>query len=225
MLKLHLISCILFLSQLSFSTEKPEEFIPSDISKEFTGILKYIEYTPFDTTYYTVFVTKEKIRVDFYNNDGNSGADKIMIYNLKDQNILALKPADKIFKYIDGHKDVKTDIDGCQIIPNKRIYKYINNYKCVQYRVRNTIENTDITYWIPEESFPFYSEMISMKHSMQRSHKYFFMLPNYKVAFPMETIERTLLREKKSSFKVIEFSEETIDHKVFDIPEDYIQNE
>lgn len=195
---------------------------PEDINKSFNGILKYYEYTPFDTTLYEVFVTKSKIRVDSYSGkEKNGDPNKIVIYNLKNQKILALKPSAQIYKYITSNAEHTPCSDGCEILIDKNIYKYITGVKCKQYRVRNKAENTDITYWIPEEKYTFYAQMMTMKHSIRRPHKYFFKLPNHETVFPMQTVERTLLREEKSSFKVIHFEESTIVDNIFEIPKGY----
>jgi len=205
---------------------RDKEIDNNKFSKNFKGILEYVEYTPFDTTYYKVYVSEDKIRVDTYDNiDVKGTINKSLIYNLKDKKVIALKPSEKIYKTINVDSDSEHGVDGCEIILNKNNYKFINGYKCVQYRIKNVNENTDITYWIPEEDFPFYYEMVRMKRSMHRVHKYFFMLPNYKVAFPMQTVERSLLREQKSAYKVIDFEEKIVEETVFEIPKDYILND
>ena len=230
MQKVYFLSLLLFLFLFS-SARKPIESDSDksssvELRKDFIGILTYIEYTPFDTSFFKVYVSKDKIRIDsFDDKNANGDAKKIMIYNLKNQNIIALKPSSLQYKNFGAHSNSDMNIEDCEIILNKNNYKYLNNYKCVQYRVKNKSENTDITYWIPEEDFPFYSKMISMKRSMQRVHKYFFMLPNHTVAFPMQTTERTMLREEKSSYKLLELKESYIADEIFEIPEDYILNE
>ncbi len=230
MQKVYFLAYLLFLSFIGFASNNDknstDKSSPVELKKDFIGILKYIEYTPFDTTYYKVFVTKDKIRIDSFDDIEEKGeANKILIYNLKDNNIIALKPSARIYRTIDADSESSLNVDGCEVILNKKNYKYINNYKCVQYRIKNKAENTDITYWIPEEDFPFYCEMVSMKHSMQPVYKYFFMLPNHKVAFPMQTVERTLLREEKSSYKVVELDETQIPDDMFKLPADYSLNE
>lgn len=223
MQKVYFLVLFSFLSSLCIASDGDNITKPSNIQKEFKGTLEYIEFTPFDTTYYKVYVTDGKIRIDSYDNKNTKGeAEKTIIYNLRENKVIAMKPSDKMYKTLDVSGNNNYNVDGCEIILNKNNYKYINGYKCVQYRIKNVKENTDITYWIPEEDFPFYYEMVSMKRSMHRVHKYFFMLPNYKVAFPMQTVERSLLREEKSSYKVTGFIESTVNDEMFEIPEDYI---
>lgn len=219
-------ACFFILFAFSFllgnSSTRDNNPPPEDVYKSFNGILIYYEYTPFDTTLYEVYVTKNKIRVDSYNGLEKKGdPNKIVIYNLKDQKILALKPSALIYKYINSNANYEPCSEGCEILIDKNIYKYITGIKCKQYRVRNKAENTDITYWVPEEKYTFYSQMMAMKHSIKRPHKYFFKLPNHEYVFPMQTVERTLLREEKSSFKVIHFEESTIVDNIFEIPEGY----
>lgn len=215
----------LFYSIFSFAGIGNDEKTPVEVQKEFKGILKYVEYTPFDTTYYKVYVSNGKIRVDsFLGKDDENNAEKIMIYDLKNNKVLALKPSEQIYKTFDADDTQNFKIDGCDVIQNKRNHKIINGYNCIQYRIKNVAENTDVTYWIPEEDFPFYYKMVSMKHSMQRVHKYFFMLPNYKVAFPLQTTERSLLREEKSSYQVTEIDEIAVSESVFEVPKNYILN-
>ena len=91
--------------------------------------------------------------------------------------------------------------------------------------LHDVIEDTDITYWIPENDFPFYYEMISMKNSMKKSQKYFFMLPNHRIAFPMQTVERNTLREERLSYSVVEIKKGPIGDTLFRIPSNYILND
>ena len=221
MQKVYFLILFLLLSIFSSSINIPEndsnESKPDVLNKDFIGILTYIEYTPFDTSFFKVYVSKDKIRIDSFDEKNATGdAKKILIYNLKNQSVTALKPSARQYKNFEADSNNGMNIEDCEIILNKNNYKYLNNYKS---------ENTDITYWIPEEDFPFYNKMISMKRSMQRVHKYFFMLPNHTVAFPMQTTERTMLREEKSSYKVLDLKESYIADDIFEIPENYILNE
>jgi len=194
-------------------------------NSNFSGEIKYVQYTPFDTTYYTVYVSKDKIRIDSFNNKEQKKAQKIMIYDLKAQKIIALKPSEKIFKLTDAKFSSSEKIRGSYVIINRRNTKYINGYKCIQYRVKNRIEDTDITYWIPENSFPFYYEMVSIKNSMQKAQKYFFMLPNHEIAFPMQTVERNTLREERLSYSVVKIDKKPIEDTLFIVPENYVLND
>ncbi|MBN2669771.1 MAG: DUF4412 domain-containing protein [Bacteroidales bacterium] len=229
MQKVYSLSLLLIFSilSLSFTTDKPKENKISDevLKKNFKGIVEYVEYTPFDTVYYKVYISDGKIRVDAFDSKEEVNADKILIYDLKNQKIFAMKPSQQIYKTLNAEKEGSISIEGCEVKINQRNYRMINGYKCVQYRVINKIENTDVTYWIPEEDFPFYYQMVSMKHSLKRVHKYFYMLPNYQVAFPMHTVERTMLREEKSSYKVIQMNETPLSESIFTIPEGYVLNE
>ena len=207
-------------SNLLFSSNEDTRTPP--IKKEFTGTLKYIEYTPFDTTYFTVYITKENIRIDTYNDRENKNIDKVMIYHLNEDKVFAIKPSKEIYKSIGIERKHEYSREGCEVILNKDNFKYINDYKCVQYRIKDKLNDTDVTYWIPEEDFPFYCDLAEMKFSLQATHKYFFLLPNSKVAFPMQSTERSLLREEKFSYKVIEMTETNeLNAKLFSIPEGY----
>lgn len=228
MRKVYLLALLFLVTISLWAKEKggEDEMSPMTIQKDFKGILKYIEYTPFDTTYYKVYISDGRIRVDlFENKDQQNEAEKITIYDFRQKKILALKPSEHIYKTLEANEEQNVSTDGCVLKPNIRNYKIINGYKCVQYRVKNKSENTDVTYWIPEEEFPFYYKMVSMKKSMHRYHKYFYVLPNYEVAFPMQITERSLFREVKSSIKVVEIDEAVVSDQIFQIPEGYTLNE
>ena len=226
MQKVNILLLFFFLSLIALASNESKSPTSNTPQKEFNGILEYVEYTPFDTTFFKVYVSNNKIRVDSYKNKKSKRVlEKILIYNLKNKNVVVLKPSEKKYRLLDVNVVDHRNTEGCKMILNKNNYKYINGYKCIQYRVKNISENTDITYWIPEEDFPFYYEMISMKRSMLRVYKYFFMLPNYKVAFPMQTVERGLLREEKSSYKVVGLAESKVSSSIFEIPKGYTLNE
>ena len=218
--KAFLLALFVLFSNLLFSSNEDTRTPP--IKKEFTGTLKYIEYTPFDTTYFTVYITKKNIRIDTFKDKENKNVDKVMIYHLDEDQVFAIKPSKEIYKSLSIERKHDYSVEGCKVILNKNNFKYINNYKCVQYRIQDKLNDTDVTYWIPEEDFPFYCDLAEMKYSMQAAHKYFFLLPNSKVAFPMQTTERSLLREEKFSYKVIEMEEKSeLNAELFDIPKGY----
>ncbi len=230
MQKVTLLAIMFFISFFSMADEgngKSKNVKPNSTNrKDFQGILKYVEYTPFDTTYYKVFISDGKIRVEtFLSSNDKVPAEKVMIYDIKKHQVLAIKPAKKMYKLLNAEENNMGTIEGCQVISNTKNSKTINGKKCYQYRVINKTENTDVTYWIPKEEFTFYSKMLKMRNSMQRVHKYFFMLPNYQVAFPLQTVERSLMREEKSSFKVLEMTETTVNENLFTIPAGYVLNE
>ena len=223
--KIYLLIFFILISNFIFSSNennKNEDNKSILAKKEFVGTLKYIEYTPFDTTYFTVYITKQNIRIDTFKDKENQDADKVMIYHLDKDKVFAIKPSKEIYKSIDIARKHNSSINGCEIILNKDNYKYINNYKCIQYRIKDKLNDTDVTYWIPEEDFPFYCDLAEMKYSMHATHKYFFLLPNSEVAFPMQTVERTLLREEKFSYKVVEMHETNeLNTNLFIIPKGY----
>ena len=214
---------ILFLSIFSLAANGDNS--QKHRNRNFSGEIRYVQYTPFDTTYYTVYVSKDKIRIDSFDDKKQKKAQKIIIYDLKAKKIIALDPLKKKFKLTDAKFASTEKTRGSYVIINRRNTKYINGYKCIQYRVKNRIEDTDITYWVPETSFPFYYEMVSMKNSMQKSQKYFFMLPNHEIAFPMQTVERNTLREKRLSYSVIKIDKKTIKDSLFAIPNNYVLND
>jgi hypothetical protein len=165
---------------------------------------------------YTYSIKGNFIRIDEY--DKYKRLQEYYIINVKDSTITALNPNQKLYSKIDVqrlHASKQSDYD----IINTGIYKYINGYKCYQWRVRNKSQNSEITYWIASDSFDFFTPMAGISASIDDS--FLFNVIRLFEGMPMLIESRTLLRVDKATYTVTNIVRTRVDLSMFSIPNFY----
>ena len=98
-------------------------------------------------------------------------------------------------------------------------YKYINGYKCNQWRVKNEGKNTEITYWVAGDKFNFYTPISQVATPLDDFYLFYNALPTAKLngSMPMLIEDKTLLRATKSTLSVISIKSHPVDDSVFSV--------
>jgi len=168
----------------------------------FEGQMTIVKQTIYDTTYYTIYVSKEKIRIDEKNN--RKELKNIYLINNINDAIYIIDPTRKMqFKL----KEVasKSNNDSQYEIKKTNNSKTINGIKCYQWRVKNTEKNTEITYWVVYNNTDFFQKIIKVLNYNDASWDFFSAIP----------------QNEKKSFKVIDIQHKKIDSTIFRISKDY----
>ncbi|MFO7868947.1 MAG: DUF4412 domain-containing protein [Bacteroidales bacterium] len=197
----------------------------SAFSQRFEGTIDIVKKTHTDTTYYSYTIKKQQIRIDEY--DKYKELKKTYLLNLKDSSIFAINHTQKIYMPVKRQKAIEFAENKPEII-NTGNYKYIEGYKCYQWRVRDESSNTEIAYWIAQENFDFFKPMSVLWQNIETSFSFFTLLPLNNIAgnMPLLTESRTLLRDEKAIYTVIKIETASIENeKVFTIPETYNMHE
>lgn len=192
----------------------------ASFSQNFEGRIDVVKRTLSDTLYYTYSIKQKFIRIDEY--DRYKRLQQYYIINIKDSTITALNPNQKLYTKVDVQplKALKqSDYD----IINTGIYKFINGYKCYQWRVRNKSQNSEISYWIASDSFDFFTPMAGISAQIEDSFLAFMSLPTntMKGEMPMLIESRTLLRVEKANYTVTNITRTRVDISLFSIPNFY----
>jgi len=189
-------------------------------AQKFEGTIELVKKTLSDTSYYTYSIKNNFIRID--ESDKYKRVQKSYLINVKDSTITALDPNQKIYTYVDVQPLVKINEKDVEII-NTGIFKYINGYKCVQWRVRNKSANSEISYWIATENFEFFTPMAGISANIEDSFLFYMSIPNKKMKgeMPMLVESRTLLRVEKATYSVTKISKNPVSLSLFLIPNTY----
>lgn len=194
--------------------------ISASFSQNFEGRIDVVKRTLSDTLYYSYSIKNNFIRIDEY--DNYKRLQSYYIINIKDSTITALNPNQKLYTKVDVQRLQASKQSEYDII-NTGIYKYINGYKCYQWRVRNKSQNSEISYWIASDSFDFFTPMAGISAQVDDSFLSFMSLPTntMKGEMPMLIESRTLLRVDKASYVVTNITRTRIDLALFTIPNFY----
>jgi hypothetical protein len=190
----------------------------SSKASDFEGNISFVCETIFDTTYITIMVKGDLIRVDEFNQKKQLQSSRLI--NLPKQNAIVISHDRKLYTNIiaspaNGNKSNSVDLK------KTGNYKEINGYKCYQWRVKDVQRNTEIAYWVAEERFDFFETLLKFLNRTEYSLKVFSNIPDSEGYFPLLTEERTLLRKEKLRIAVVEIIEANLNSKIFEIPEGY----
>ncbi len=196
----------------SIFTENPEN------QKGFEGKIEIIEKKPFDTSSYTLFVSDNLVRLDKI--EKNEKMKESLIFDLDKNTILALQHERKMYMNIPVKSFLSAVDDSVKIVKTNNT-KIISGFKCTQWRIKNVNENTEITYWVTGNNFYFYNRFLKLWNKTDKCYKYFLSIPETAGNFPIQQVERTLLRDIKSSVVISKLSFQPVIKSEFEIPGGY----
>jgi hypothetical protein len=191
--------------------------INTDI-KSFEGSIKMIQESCYETSYFTYFVNNENVRIDKF--DDNHVLTQSIIINLKDKQVHILSPSKKLYSKLSVNYSLNTNSDDFFIIKTQNS-KLIDEQLCYQWRVKNTKSNTEVAYWVTQNNFYFFDEMLKLLNNIDKSFEYFEKIPESQGFFPLLTVERTLLRREKNKLSVLQIKNMVLEKNIFEIPDDY----
>ena len=184
----------------------------------FEGIVEIIEKRPYDTLMYVLIVKGNFVKLNKIRE--GVASDESMIFNLENNTITALQQNRKMYTVVPVKLFQNISDDSVKLIKTKNT-KEISGLKCTQWRIKNFKDNTEITYWVAGKEFYFYNQLLKLWNKTDKCYKYFLSFPETTGSLPLQQVERTLLRDIKSSVFVNKVSYKQIDPKEFEIPNDY----
>lgn len=191
--------------------------IKNDV-KSFEGSIDLIQKSYYDTSYFTYFVKNDHVRIDKF--DNNHILIQSLLINLKSQDVYILSPSKKLYTklVVDNKQNAKDDNYIILKTDNSRM---VGDYKCYQWRVKNTQRNTEVAYWVSQNNFYFFEELVRLIDNTNNIYEFFEKIPETQGFFPMLSVERTLLRKEKSRTYVVNISDKKVSDDLFKIPSDF----
>jgi len=187
----------------------------------FEGIIKFVQETFSDTIYYTYYVKGNNIKIEINEDCADCDGADAMLFNLKAQTIIALKPSLRMYKDVDVKPYVKSQDVDYSIIQNTHNSKKIEGYDCEQWRVKNQKENTEITYWVTQGNFYFFDDFLKLWNRSEKHSRYFLQIKNLNGYFPILSVERSSLRDTRMKLQVVKIINKPLETSVFEIPSGY----
>lgn len=197
-----LLCCVM--SLFAFSQEK------------FEGDVSYVKTTFSDTIYYVYTIKDDCVRIDEYNK--YKRPTRAYIINLLDKSVMVINPNKKLYTQLETFPVKDEFIQNMEVVHTGN-YKYINGYKCSQWRVKNFEENTEISYWMAGDNFNFYTPMSQVAMSIEDHFLFYKALPQSKMqgVMPMLIENKTLLRAPKSTFTIMAINSHPVDASIFNL--------
>ena len=187
----------------------------------FEGFIRFVQETFSDTTYYTYYVKGDKVKLEINEDCKDCDVSDAMLFDLKNQTIIAMKPSLRMYKDVEIRPYVETTNNDFNIIKNSRNKKKVQGYKCEQWRVKNQKENTEITYWVTEGNYYFFEEFLKLWNRSEKQSRYFLQVKSVNGYFPILSVERSTFREKRMKLQVIKLEKKPLEQSIFEIPIEY----
>jgi len=184
----------------------------------FEGKIFLSKYTLTDTLHAILIVKNNKIRLDELNK--NNTLKKYTLLDINGPEIYAFNAQRKLYTMLPVHPWSGDAEKKFEVLKTGN-YKEILGYKCFQWIVKNKEKNTEVTYWVEKEHFPFFYKMMQLLNINENTSQFFLEIPEAENVFPLLTVERSLLREWKSKIVITDIQKEPIEDSIFDIPKDY----
>ncbi|MFC2152385.1 DUF4412 domain-containing protein [Bacteroidota bacterium] len=189
----------------------------SDVTS-FEGSIEIIHKSFYDTSYFTYYVKKENVKIDKF--DNNHNLTQSLLINIEKQEIYILSPAKKLYTKLETSQPKDINLENFIILKTENS-RMVGDYLCYQWRVKNTERNTEVAYWVSQNNFYFFEELVKLIISTDKTYEFFEKIPETQGFFPILSVERTLLRKEKSRVYVINISNKAINDNIFKIPSDY----
>ncbi len=207
-----------FKAEKKFDTKKSIFLNIERNTESFEGIIELMEKRSYDTVSFQLTIKKNIVKLD--NHIFNGKPQESLIFDLDKETITALHHNKKMYCSIPVASYNQNSTADYKIIKTNST-KIISGFKCNQWRVKNNIKNTEITFWVTGKKFDFYQKFIQLWNKTDNCYQYFLTIPEANGYMPMQQIERTLLRDIKYSIIVSKIEEKSIDSSQFEIPKTY----
>lgn len=189
----------------------------SVFSQQFEGIINFRRTYGKDTTLYNYFVKDGNVRIEEINKTGQVVGVQLIFPKINA--VRALSPERKMYIEVAQNPPIQNTGAAPEIIKGTNT-KDVAGVKCTQWRVKNTEKNTEVTYWVAK-GFDFFEPYLKTLNRKEKASTFFLQIDGIKGFFPLETVERTLLREEVGTFAVSKLEKKKLDNKLFMIPADY----
>lgn len=186
--------------------------------QKFEGSINLKRETVYDTSFITIQVKGDQVRLDEY--DSKKKLVSIYILNLVNKRMLALSPKNKLFYELRPSRAIQTTNEDT-IISRTENRMVLEGRNCFQMRVKNISHDTEVAFWVTENNFEFFKSMNEVLRRHKPDINIFSNFPDIKGIFPMLMVERNLLRKEKMKVLVTGIRESTLSENLFKIPLGY----
>lgn len=182
---------------------------------QFQGIIEF-ERIKSDTTKYSYFIKGDMVRIEETGKDGKTKG--IMLIDNSKKLVTALYPERRLYMDV-TNKKAATPINP-EVIETGKTKKMLG-YECKEWLVRSKEDDTEISYWVTDNDFGFYLDMLSTLNRKDKLPRYYLQIKGTEGMFTMEGIERTLDGKVRTHLVVTKIEDRKLRGALFEIPKGY----
>ncbi len=190
------------------------------IAQSYEGSIEFRMETSKDTTSNIYYVKGNNVKLDQIGRKSGK-VEGSFVFDLSSSEIKFVNPVRKVWG---EHKsETAPMIKGSCVSTKGTNTKMVQGQKCTEYIVKNTEENTQITYWLANNKYDFFAPLVKIWNRKDKQSIYFNQIKDLpKGAMPLLSEERTISDGKLvSKLEVSKISKGSIDASKLAIPSEY----
>jgi hypothetical protein len=193
-------------------------FAFSATAQSFEGVIEFKKQTTTDTTNYVYYVKDNQVRID----EIGAKSHKIEGTFLVDMDAKTMKSLNHDRKlYMDQTNPPAPVVSGkCEVSKTKNV-KNLQGYQCTEWIVKNTAENTQISYWVADGKFPFFDKLLRQLNRKDKFSTYYLQMTDVKNSFTMLAVQSDLAGKETGRLEVTKITKKSVDPATFEIPKGY----
>lgn len=190
------------------------------VAQSYEGSIEFKMETSKDTTTNIYYVKGHDVKLDQIGRKSGK-VEGSFIFNTETNEIKYVNPVRKVWG---EHKsETAPIIKGTCVSTKGTATKMVQGQKCVEYTVKNTEENTVITYWIATAKYDFFIPIVKAWNRKDKQSIYFNQIKDLpKGSMPMLSEEKSISGGNViSRLEVSKIGKGNIDASKLSIPADY----
>ena len=190
------------------------------IAQSYEGSIEFKMETSKDTTTNIYYVKGNDVKLD-QNVSRTFNWQRLVVFDLSSNEIKFVNPVRKVWG---EHKsETAPMIKGTCVSSKGANTKMVQGQKCTEYIVKNTEENTVITYWIVTSKYDFFAPLVKAWNRKDKQSIYFNQIKDMpKGSMPLLSEEKSISDGKLiSKLEVSKISKGNIDASKLAIPAEY----
>jgi len=190
------------------------------VAQSFEGSIEFKMETSKDTTTNIYYVKGNNVKLDQIGRKSGK-VEGSFVFDLKSNQIKFVNPVRKVWG--DHKSETPPIIRGICEATKGTNTKTIQGQKCTEYTVKNTEENTTITYWIVTGKYDFFAPLVKLWNRKDKQSVYFNQIKDLpKGSMPLLSEEKTISDGKLiSRLEVSKMNKATIDESKISIPAEF----
>jgi hypothetical protein len=187
---------------------------------QFEGSIEFRMETKKDTTTNIYYVKGNNVKLDQIGKKSGK-VEGSFVFDLAAKSIKFVNPARKVWG--DHKSETPPTIAGTCEVTKQKTTKMVAGKMCTEYIVKNSTENTMITYWVASEKYDFFVPLVKLWNRKDKASIYFNQIKDLpKGSMPMLSIETTLDgKTNVGKLEVIKLEKKSIDPATVTVPSDY----
>lgn len=189
-------------------------------AQSFGGSIEFKYYTAKDTTINIYHIKDKNVKLDQYGKRSGN-VEGSFVFDLANNTIKFVNPKRKVWG--DHHSDTPPVIKGVCEAKKTSNSKTIQGAKCIEYVVKNTEENTSITYWITAGKYDYFIPLVKIWNRKDKQSIYFNQIKDLPAgSMPMLSEEKQISDNKLiTRLEVSKITKAVLEDSKLIVPTDY----